>query len=460
MTALTNASAEHIGSLRAVTETLVEVERTIGSLLAARDGLLAVGSRLAIDIARSGDDRDGGDMATRAVAAEFGAALRISDRTVERRMADADLVVTLFPRLWRAQGDGTLSAAHVRAIVDAGLHLREDADRDAFAREMVETARTESPNRVARLARRAAERYQRRTIEERHREARAERTVWVKDRADGMAELGLLGPAVLVHGAFARLTDMAKTVSDATAVHDTASPHDSTSPDSSDSSTSTDSGTAPDSADPSDTARDSRDAARTLTQTRCDLALDLLLSGAPVGHDSPARMLSEIRGTVSVTVPALTLLGESTAPAEIDGRAPIDAATAKRLAGTAPGWDRVLTHPVTGALLAVDRYRPSAEMKRHLLARDQHCRFPTCGRPAREGDLDHTHDHALGGETTVDNLAALCRRHHSLKHHTPWHVENLGDGVLVWTSPTGGTYVDAPPRPTTVTTRDPVPPPF
>lgn len=441
MTALTNASVEHIAALRAVTETLVEMERTIGSLQAARDGLLAVGARLAIDIARSGEDRDGGDrdggdMATRAVAAEFGAALRMSDRTIERRMADADLVVTLFPRLWHAQGSGVLSAAHVRAIVDAALHLRDDADRDAYAGEMIEIARRESPNRVARLARRAAERYQRRTIDERHREARAQRTVWVKDRADGMAELGLLGPAVLVRGAFDRLNAMAKTVSDATesdaavpteAMH----PHDGASSD-----------------------------VRSIAETRCDLALDLLLAGMPVGHDSPAQMLAEIRGSVSVTVPVLTLLGETDTPAEVDGRTPIDTDTARRLAGTASGWDRILTHPVTGAMLAVDRYRPSAEITRHLLARDQRCRFPTCGQPARACDIDHTHDHALGGETTVDNLAALCRRHHSLKHHTPWHVENLGDGVLVWTSPTGGTYVDAPPRPNTVTTRDPVPPPF
>ncbi|MEV4735864.1 MULTISPECIES: hypothetical protein [unclassified Microbacterium] len=86
MTALRDASVEQIGALDAVTATLVEVERTIGSLQAARDGLLAVGARLAVDIARADEARDGGDMATRAVASEFGAALRMSDRTIERRV--------------------------------------------------------------------------------------------------------------------------------------------------------------------------------------------------------------------------------------------------------------------------------------------------------------------------------------------------------------------------------------
>ena len=451
MTALRDASVEQIGAFDAVTATLVEVERTIGSLQAARDGLLAVGARLAVDIARADEARDGGDMATRAVASEFGAALRMSDRTIERRMAEADLVVTLFPRLWQAQGAGTLSAAHVRAIVDAALHLGDDADRDAYAREMIEVARTESPNRVARRARRIAERYQRRTIDERHRDARARRAVWVKDRTDGMAELGLLGPAVLVHGAFARLTDMAKSLTDegedhaaAVVPHGAAVHEDAEAADSSSGAAS--GGSAPD--------------ARTLAETRCDLALDLLLSGTPVGHDSPTRMLSTIRGSVSVTVPVLTLLGATQTPAEVAGRAPIDIATAEHLAGTAPGWDRILTHPVTGALLAVDRYRPSAEMKRHLLGRDQRCRFPTCGQPARDCDLDHTYDHALGGETGVDNLATLCRRHHSLKHHTPWHVEHVGASVLAWTSPAGRTYLDAPPPPNTVIAREPAPPPF
>lgn len=493
-TALRDATAEQIAALGAVTEMLVATERTIAAVQAMRDGLLALGTRIAIDTARSAGDRDGGDMATRAVAAEFGAALRVSDRTVERRMADADLLVTLFPRIWQAQGSGILTAAHTRAIVDAGLHLREAADRDAYALELIEVARTESPNRVARRARRVAERYQHRPLDERHREARQKRAIWVKDRADGMAELGLLGPAVLVHGAFQRVTGMAKAVlgesggatsssgtsHDADACTDTATD----TPAGTDARSHTDSGTGtgtctgsrPNTDTPTGTERDTAshtrthsgtglrtDAgndSRTLAQTRCDLTLDLLLSGAPLGHDSPEGMLAAIRGSVSLTVPALTLMGASTVPAELDGRTPVDGDTASRLAGAASGWDRILTHPITGVALAVDRYRPTAEMRRYLRGRDQRCRFPTCGQPARDCDVDHSHDHALGGETATVNLATLCRRHHSLKHQTPWHVEQRDGGVVSWTSPTGRTYIDAPPPPHTITTRDPVVAPF
>ena len=449
MSALLDATREQIEALGALTDTLVSVERTISALLAARDGLLAMGSRLAIETADAARDDvsspyscpDGADLALRAVAAEFGAALRVSDRTVQRRMADADLLVTQFPALWRAQGAGDISPAHTRAIVDGGMHLDADPMREAYEKEMVEFALDEAPSRVARRARRVAERYQRRTLTERHRDARAQRAVWVTDRADGMAELGLLGPAALVQGAYERLTSMAKVV-----------------------------GTENRDARHSDAVGDDRPAAgesddrgpdvRTLAQTRCDLALDLLLGGSPVGHDITGGTLGTIRGSVSVTVPVLTLMGLATAPAELDGHGPIDLDTARRLAGSAAAWDRVLTHPITGAVLAVDRYRPSADLKRLLQSQDQRCRFPTCGFPARECDLDHTRGHALGGETSSTNLAALCRRHHTLKHQSPWHVERLGGGYHAWTSPAGRVYVDAPPAPNDASIPHSTPPPF
>ncbi|HWS50199.1 MAG TPA: DUF222 domain-containing protein, partial [Microbacterium sp.] len=353
----------------------------------------------------------------RAVAAELGAALRVSDRTVQRRMADASFVVERFPLVWQAQGAGRITANHARVIVDAGEHLQDPADRAAYSAQLVQFAETESPNRVARLARRVAERFQPRSVDQRHEDARETRSVWVKDAADGMAELGMLGPAALIHGAYDRLTEIAKTIQQ-------------TDP-------------QPETEDP-----------RTIDQTRCDLALDLLLTGAPAGHDTPDGMLAAITANVSVTIPVLTLIGQDTTPAELDGRCPIDTATAKRLAGAASGWDRILTDPITGSILAVDRYRPTADLKRHLKARDQRCRFPTCGLPARNCDIDHTHDAALGGPTKEDNLGDLCRRHHTLKHHTPWHVEQLDHGLFAWTSPTGRTYTDHPPPQNTVTFTD------
>ena len=407
---MADATIGQVDALGALTEMLVGVERTISELQAARDGVLALGSRLALQVAEQAGHPDHGDLALRTVAAEFGAALRVSDRTVQHRMADAVVSVDRFPLVWAAQGAGRISAAHARVIVDAGGYLEDAVARDAYSTQVIEYAEMESPNRVAKLARRVAERFQTRSIEERHTEARESRRVWVKDGIDGMAELGALGPAALVHGAFERLTAMATSIDHAP-------------------------------------ERDPR----TRDQLRTDLALDLLLTGAPDGHDTPDGLLAAITGTVSVTVPVTTLMGIGTTPAELDGHTPVDVDTARRLAGTASGWDRVLTHPITGTLLAVDRYRPSADLKRHLTARDQRCRFPGCGKTAQDSDIDHHHDAAHGGPTTEPNLGHLCRRHHTLKHHTPWHIEPRTDGRYAWTSPTGTTYIDAPPAQHTVT---------
>jgi hypothetical protein len=170
--------------------------------------------------------------------------------------------------------------------------------------------------------------------------------------------------------------------------------------------------------------------------------------------------LGSIQAIVNVTVPALALAGVTDEPAELVGRCPIDPATARQLAGHTTGWDRVLADPITGCVLAVDRYTPSADMKRFLRARDQHCRFPGCRQPAHRCDRDHTLDYALGGETSTCNLACLCKRHHTLKGETAWTVRQLGGGVLEWTSPGGHVYIDNPPPALVVFTPSTDPPPF
>ncbi len=245
--------------------------------------------------------------------------------------------------------------------------------------------------------------------------------MWVKDVGDGMSQLGLLGPAALVHGAFERLTQMAQGVQEQGEAQAQAPSHE-----------------------PEYAGAGGRRSAHGRATPRRSRRVDLLLTGAPAGHDTPDGLLAAICGSVSVTVPVTTLMGHGTTPAELDGRTPIDTGTAKALAGAASGWDRILTHPITGALLAVDRYRPGSDLKRHLRARDQRCRFPACGYAARDCDIDHHHDAARGGPTVARNLGHLCRRHHVLKHHSPWVVEVLGDGAYAWTSPTGRVYVDRP----------------
>lgn len=437
MTALIDATDSQMAALADLVESVRAAEQTLASMQAARDGLLALAGRLALDIARHGDHPDRGDHAIRSIAAEIGAVQRVSDRTIERRMADASLLVEHYPTVWAAQGSGRISAAHSRVIVDAGSHLVDDVDREAYAAVMIPLAEAESPNRLRPLARRTAERFLSRSIDERHRDARATRRVWVTEGDDGMSALHVHAPAVLVHGMFDRLSQAAHAVRDENRRRTRENPLDDTSPG--------DDARVPD--------------GRSVDEIRADLLTDLVLTGTPSGHDTADGLLGAIRARVEITVPVLTLLERTTSaaadapPAELDGVVPIDATTARAFAGAVSGWDRVLTHPITGGVLAVDRYRPSAQLRRHLRARDRRCRFPACGIAARKCDLDHNHDAATGGETRDTNLAQFCRRHHVLKHHSPWHVHQVHGGRLEWTSPTGRVYVDRPPPQNTVTFR-------
>lgn len=172
---------------------------------------------------------------------------------------------------------------------------------------------------------------------------------------------------------------------------------------------------------------------------------------APAGPLSPpAATPASTRpaAVVVVTVPALTLLGAGTEPAVLDGYGPIDLDTARRLAGEATSWVRVLTHPLTGVPLALDRttYRVPTALRRWLGVTSPTCVFPGCGRSARDCDLDHLTAWVDGGVTDDDNLAPECRHHHRLRHESRWHPSRDPDtGDLCWTSPLGAQIAEDPP---------------
>lgn len=439
MTALLDATDAQMATLADLVDALQVAEATLSSMSAARDGLLAIAGRLAIDIAKQGDHPDRGDHSLRTVAAEIGAVQRVSDRTIERRMAAAELLVDQFPAVWAAQGAGRISPAHSRVIVDAGSGITSPSDREKYSAIILPIAEVESPNRLRALARRVAERFAPTPVSERHRRAKSQQRVWVTDGEDGMAALHTHAPAALVHGMFDRLSQMAHALRDENLRAKRQAARDGSE------------------FEPDD---------RTVDEIRADLLADLVLSGQPTGHDSEDGLLGAISAQIEITVPVTTLMDDDahaaspeqmpsasdpTPPAELDGVIPIDVDTARTMAGQTKGWDRVLTHPISGQVLSVDRYRPSRHLRRHLRARDQRCRFPTCAIVARKCDLDHNHAASTGGATCETNLASFCRRHHVLKHHSPWHVEQKPGGVVEWTSPTGRTYVDTPPAPNTVT---------
>ena len=149
---------------------------------------------------------------------------------------------------------------------------------------------------------------------------------------------------------------------------------------------------------------------------------------------------------INVVATEATVSGDSERPGYLEGHGVIDAEQVRALAAAAAAL-RVID-PVTSAEQAL-RYQPSAALERAVRCRDLTCRFPGCSRPAVVCDLDHTipfhhQDPAAGGLTVFENLKCLCRQHHRLKTFGGWRDEQLADGTVLWTSPTGQTYRTSP----------------
>jgi hypothetical protein len=393
------------------------VHKQLSRLRAQEQLLLFDLSRQARASAGAGSGREQ-EIAMRSLTAELAATVRLSDRTITSRINTADMLVADFQATVAALDLGEISWSHATTIADAGVTIDDAETRARYERIVLERAASSTPGRLNTFARVTAANVGKVSFQQRHDKAAEGRRILLTTLDDGMSQLTHVLPTVLGEAIFDRLTQQAKAVahSDADAAADG------------------DGGGDP----------------RTYDQLRSDLATELLLTGQPSADEgAPHWPGVGIRAEVTITIPALSLLGVDTEPATLTGRGPIDLSTATRLAGEADHWVRVITHPVTGLVLAADTYRPSEQLKRLLRARDQRCRFPTCNRAASRGDIDHTVDWQYGGRTTPDNLACLCRGHHTLKQFGKWKVRQTAPGVLEWTSPTGRRITDVPdPRPT------------
>ena len=101
-----------------------------------------------------------------------------------------------------------------------------------------------------------------------------------------------------------------------------------------------------------------------------------------------------------------------------------------------------LIHP--GDAAPEPGYTPSKALADFVRARDLTCRWPGCDVPAVNCQLDHTIPHAQGGPTHAGNLKCYCPTHHLLKTFWGWREKQLSDGTLILTSPAGQTYVTTP----------------
>ncbi len=193
-----------------------------------------------------------------------------------------------------------------------------------------------------------------------------------------------------------------------------------------------------------------RDDPRTVDQRRAD-AMQAMSEGRTLAclcgaEDCPNRSddaAPATRMVINVIAGEGTVLCGGDQPGYIEGYGVIDAEQVRSLAENATL--RILEEPVVSPAEAL-RYQPTAAVERWVRMRDLTCRFPGCDRRAVVCDVDHTipfnkADPRNGGLTVPWNLKCLCRQHHRDKTFVEgWRDEQLADGTVIWTAPTGEVY--------------------
>jgi hypothetical protein len=335
------------------------------------------------------------EFAERAAIADLAVRLAVAENTIRAYEVQAETMISRTPRSWEMFRSGEISSANARTVAEHAAALSED-QAEAFDTAVAEPATRLAPARFRAFARRQREKVAAETAVQRHSSQLEQRRVLFEPDLDGMAWISAYLPADVATAAMSRL--------EVEAIRLAAHP----------------------------------DETRTLPQVRADL-----FGGWMTGVDSA----TPIGVRVGVLIPMMTLLGLAETPASLEGYGPIDAETARKLAGGATSIYRLLTDPVTGAILDIDqptKYIP-ASLRRMRQAIDQTCVFPGCGKRAVNCDLDHTIDRQFGGRTTFTNLSHLCRNHHRDKHMTRWTITQDAKGAITWTSPTGHVAVPDPP---------------
>jgi hypothetical protein len=152
---------------------------------------------------------------------------------------------------------------------------------------------------------------------------------------------------------------------------------------------------------------------RSAAQRRADALVDICADHLQHGE---AAETGGVRPQMVVTVSLDDLSLAATRVRELDDGTVIDAASARRIACDA-SVSRVL---MRGDSEVLDVGRSTrvvpAALRRALVLRDKGCTHPGCDRPPHWCDAHHVVHWADGGETNLENLVLLCRRHHRSAH--------------------------------------------
>lgn len=206
---------------------------------------------------------------------------------------------------------------------------------------------------------------------------------------------------------------------------------------------------------------------RTIAQLRHDIAERVFDLGLAAFQESAARgdevvpARTKVQVQLVLTVPVLGWLGVTTEQAVLRGYGPVAMELAKSLAGSATSMIRVMTDPVTGVRLTMDRttYRPPADLARWVRIRDGRTRFPGRSTPAHLADIDHAREWQHDGRTEAANLITLDRASHLAKSAGLYTDGFQDTGVVAIGDPWGHVFEDPPDAPMDAVPPELLPPP-
>src|SRR6201993_4350024 len=393
----------------ATAESAVLVDRICSSARAenraAAAQLMAIGELFVYRLSRCSETEDWAIDTMEAVAAEVGAALRISQGLAASRVRYARAMRERLPTVAELFTAGDIDYRMFQTIVyrtdlitDPEVLAAVDAEVAVKLPRWPSMSRGRLSGQVDKIVARVdADAVRRRQ------ERGADREVWIGDLDGGISEIhGSLFPPD-AHALAKRLEAVAATVCE--------------------------------------------HGPRSREQRRAD-ALGALAAGADrlgcrCGRDDCAAGKRPAAGPVVIHVIAeqATIEGRAGAPAsEVSADGLITAELLQELAASAKLVP--LIHP--GDTAPEHGYVPSTALADFVRCRDLTCRWPGCDQPAINCDIDHTIPHAQGGATHAANLKCYCRLHHLVKTFWGWGEQQLADGTLILTSPAGHTYVPTP----------------
>jgi hypothetical protein len=371
---------------------------------AAAAALVAVGELFGYRLARCSDTEDWAVDTEAAVSAEVAAALRISQGLAASQLRYARAMRERLPKLAEVFKAGDIDQRTFATIVyrtdlitDRDLLAVVDGQLALIAVRWPSMTRGRLAGHIDKIVAKAdADAVRRRA------ERRTEREIWFADLEGGLSEIhgSLLSPDA--HALDKRLNALAGTVCER---------------------------------DP-----------RTRVQRRAD-ALGALAAGADrlgcrcgLRDCTAGKRPAATPVVIHVIAEQTTIDGHGTPASEVCADGLVSPELIAELAAEANLVP--LVHPVDAA--PEPGYVPSKKLAEFVRCRDLTCRWPGCDRPAFDCDIDHTIPYADGGLTHASNLKCYCRTHHLVKTFWGWRDQQLPDGTVILSSPSGKTYVSTP----------------